>query len=99
EFADLAEFFTRTTAGKATEFGLPPLPDGDDLGRLFYTVAACYARRAAPVDEPTGPRQVEDVFSFHYDVKTGQPRLASGGFVHALELLQRLKKSSPPTAR
>ncbi len=35
------------------------------------------------------------MFSFHYDLKTGQPRLAEPGFVHALKLLQRLEKCRP----
>jgi multiple sugar transport system substrate-binding protein len=81
--------------GKSTP-SLPPLPRDDaDLDRLFYTVAAGYARRAVPSDEARRADFQDDVFSFHYDLKTGRPRIAEPGFVYALRLLQRLQKCRP----
>src|SRR5436305_689927 len=71
EFATLAEFFCDKASGRSGP-SLPPLPaDNAALDRLFYTVAASYARRAVRVDESPGPGHAHDVFSFHYDQKTG----------------------------
>jgi multiple sugar transport system substrate-binding protein len=90
-FAWIAEYFREHFAAS-----LPPLPRDDaELDRLFYTVAASFARRAVAADEAGRARQDEDVFSFHYDLKTGQPRIAAPGFVHALKLLQRLQTCRP----
>jgi multiple sugar transport system substrate-binding protein len=92
QFAQLAEYFHEHGMG-----GLPPLPRADaDLDRLFYQVAAGYARRALRTNEERDAAHAEDAFSFHYDVKTGQPRIASAGFVHALKWLQRVQKCRPP---
>ena len=52
--------------------------------------------RAVHADENRRSFQQDDLFSFHYDFKTGQPRIASPGFVHALKLLQRLQACRPP---
>jgi multiple sugar transport system substrate-binding protein len=110
QFAWLAEYFrahrpSPASPGPASEKGserstssLPPLPRSDaDLDRLFYTVAAGFARRAVPAGETRGAasQNPDDLFSFHYDLKTGRPRLAAPGFVHALKLLQRLQKCRP----
>jgi multiple sugar transport system substrate-binding protein len=96
QFAQLAEYFRdKGVAGKSGP-SLPPLPRADaDLDRLFYTVAAGFARRAVRHDEERQAYQSDDVFSFHYNFETGQPRIASGGFVHALKLLQRLQACRP----
>lgn len=96
QFAQLAEYFrTKRVAGRPGP-SLPPLPRNDaDLDRLFYTVAAGFARRAVRDDEDRRSYRAEDIFSFHYDIKTGQPRIASPGFVHALKLLQRLQACRP----
>ncbi len=93
QFARVAEYFRdREPKGPS----LPPLPRDDDaLDRLFYTVAAGFARRAVPADEVRRNDRPDDVFSFHYDVKTGRPRLDAPGFVHALKLLQRLQACRP----
>lgn len=100
EFAEIAEFFhTHTPSGKPAP-SLPPLSADDrELDRLFYSVAACYARLAVPEDA-AGPEADEsgEFFSFHYDVKTGKPRIDGPGFVHALGLLQRLQKCRPAAA-
>jgi ABC-type glycerol-3-phosphate transport system substrate-binding protein len=102
QFAQLAEYFRRHGPDDRPAPSLPPLPRGDDdLDRLFYTVAAGFARRAVPSDEPVPSdeagraRHQDDVFSFHYDLKTGRPRIAAPGFVHALKLLQRLQACRP----
>jgi multiple sugar transport system substrate-binding protein len=98
EYAAVAEYFrAHGPAGQAGP-SLPPLPaDEGGLDRLFYTVAAGYARRAIPADEDTGRRAAE-TFSFHYDLDTGRPRIDGPGFVYALRLLQRLQKCRPEGA-
>ena len=35
------------------------------------------------------------LFSFQYDSVSGEPRLATGGFVHALRLMKRLQDYRP----
>jgi multiple sugar transport system substrate-binding protein len=102
QFAWLAEYFRAhapSASGPAGDrVSLPSLPRSDtDLDRLFYTVAAGFARRAVPADmgRRGNAQNEDDVFSFHYDLKTGRPRLAAPGFVHALKLLQRLQKCRP----
>ncbi len=67
---------------------LPPLPaDDDGLEREFYSVAAGYVHRVVS----GGDNIPQEAFSFHYDLKTGKPRIDSPGFVYALALLQRLQ--------
>lgn len=79
---------------------LPPLPARDDragLSRLFYTAAASFARRAVRADEPDpkdeAARRLRDqeLFFFHYDERSAEPRINSRGFLEALKLLQRLQ--------
>jgi multiple sugar transport system substrate-binding protein len=96
QFAQLAEYFRdRGLAGKPGP-SLPPLPRDDaDLDRLFYTVAVGFARRAVRNDEEKRAYSLDDVFSFHYDFQSGRPRIAEPGFVHALQLLQRLQTCRP----
>jgi multiple sugar transport system substrate-binding protein len=96
QFAQLAEYFREKGANGRPGLSLPPLPRADDdLDRLFYTVAVGFARRAVRDDENRRAYQPDDVFSFHYDFKTGQPRIAVPGFIHALKLLQRLQACRP----
>jgi multiple sugar transport system substrate-binding protein len=97
EFATLAEFFRdQHPSGKAGP-SLPALPaDDGELDTLFYQVAASYVRRGIPTDEPSGADQLDELFSFHCDQKSGQPRLASPGFVAALQLLARLQQCRLP---
>jgi multiple sugar transport system substrate-binding protein len=99
EFADLAEFFRAQHPAGAAGPSLPPLPEDDlTVDRLFYTVAAPYARRAVGEEEAVGAGHLDEVFSFHYDLKTGAPRVASAGFRHALGLLGRLQACRPEGA-
>ncbi|MGH7172799.1 MAG: ABC transporter substrate-binding protein [Gemmataceae bacterium] len=96
QFAQLAEYFRDHRVEGRSHPSLPPWPASDaGLDRLFYTVAAAFARRAVPSDEARRPDRENDLFSFHYDLNTGQPRLAAPGFVQALKLLQRLGKCRP----
>ena len=102
EFATLAEFFREHPPQGKPGPSLPPLPaEGIALDRLFYQVAASYARRAVRLDEPQRDDHLDLVFSFHYDVRTGAPRVGTPGFVAALRLLHRLQACRPtqPTAR
>jgi multiple sugar transport system substrate-binding protein len=95
QFVHIAEYFHKKEPKEPTP-SLPPLPRGDvDLDRLFYTIAAGYVLRAVPSEERTGADRQNDLFSFHYDRQTGQPRLATPGFVHSLQLLQRLQVCRP----
>lgn len=97
QFARLAEYFRDKGVAGRPGPSLPPLPRSEaDLDRLFYTVAAGFARRAVRDDEKRGAYRSDDVFSFHYNYLTGQPRIAEPGFVHALKLLQRLQACRPP---
>ena len=74
---------------------LLPLPErGDELNRLFYTMAASYDRRIVREDDPAKPADVE-LFSFHYDLDTLRPRLAAPAFVHSLSLLRRMQACRP----
>jgi multiple sugar transport system substrate-binding protein len=100
EFADVAEFFRgRARAGEGPPApSLPPLPDTDaDLDREFFSVAAPLDRRALREDERSSPPD-EELFSFHYDVQTGRPRLDRPAFVEALRFWQRLRSCRPQTA-
>lgn len=100
ELADQAAFFAEHL-GKPS---LPPLP-ADEVGleRLFHAVAAPYAVRAVREDEFASvrervridDRQASAAMSFQYDAMTGLPRIADGGFVDALKLLQRLEAYRP----
>lgn len=96
QFVRLAEYFHEHGIDGKPGPSLPPLPRDDaDLDRLFYTIAACFARRAVPNDRTHQADRDNDLFSFHYDIKTGQPRLAAPGFVHALRLMQRMQACRP----
>jgi ABC-type glycerol-3-phosphate transport system substrate-binding protein len=99
ELAELAELLRDHHPSGRPAPSLPPLPADDEaLDRLFYQVAACCARRAVGEEEHPGDDVLEEVFSFHYDLHTGEPRIASPGFVHALRLLQRLQACRPRKA-
>jgi multiple sugar transport system substrate-binding protein len=84
---------------------LPPLPsDNDALDHEFYTVVVPFAHRATRIDERKGAAD-DEVFSFHYDLTSGAARIDTPGFVHGLQVLQRLQalrasgtSSEPPAA-
>jgi ABC-type glycerol-3-phosphate transport system substrate-binding protein len=96
ELATLAEFFREHHPKGTPGPSLPALPvDPLAMDRLFYQVASSFVRRAINQDEVQGPDHLDEVFSFHYDLNTGQPRIASAGFVATLELLSRLQTCRP----
>jgi ABC-type glycerol-3-phosphate transport system substrate-binding protein len=100
EYAELAEFFNKRmrTGLAATCPSLPALSADDaDLDYEFYAVASPFARRAVHEGEGHEP-PTNETFSFHYDLATGAVRIDTAGFVHALELLQRLQVCRPPGA-
>src|SRR5262249_10645943 len=91
-FADLAEYFQTHAVADRFEHSLPPLSSTDEgLDREFFQVAASYARRAVPEEEPAVADRVDELFAFHYDLRSGRPRIAKPGFIHALKWLQRLQ--------
>jgi multiple sugar transport system substrate-binding protein len=100
DFAAQAAFFAEVR-GKPS---LPPLPSDDPgLERAFGVVAAPLSVFA--VTGSLRPRTGDDpnrlaAYSFQYDAQTGEPRIASPGFVEALRLLQQLEphRSAKPTA-
>jgi multiple sugar transport system substrate-binding protein len=65
------------------------------MDREFFTIAACYARRAISPEEPERADRLNQLFSFQFDQLTGKPRIDSPGFVYALNLLKRLQKCRP----
>jgi multiple sugar transport system substrate-binding protein len=95
EFLEIAEYFAdRREPGKRIA-SLPPLPASDkELDHLFYAVAAPYDRRAILQDDRKRPADVE-LFSFHYNLATGQPRIDQPAFLHALKLLQKMQAFRP----
>jgi multiple sugar transport system substrate-binding protein len=97
QFAAVAEYFHEHGPSGKPGPSLPPLPADDGaLDREFYAVAAGLARRAVPADEAAGQDHLDEVFSFHYDLQSGRPRIASPGFVHALKVLRQLQRFRPP---
>jgi multiple sugar transport system substrate-binding protein len=94
EFADLAEFFN---GRPGTSPSLPPLADDDEIDRAFNAVAAPYVvRPASGLDLPRDRDVRAELFSFHCDFATGEPRVASPGFVRALETMRRLQACRAP---
>jgi multiple sugar transport system substrate-binding protein len=94
EFAEVAEFFN---ALPETSPSLPPLMGDDELDGAFHAIAASCAVRAADVLKLPENRDARaELFSFDCDFATGEPRIASPGFVHALALLRRLQACRAP---
>jgi multiple sugar transport system substrate-binding protein len=93
EYEEIAEFFARHAQPGEVHASLASLPEEDDaLVQLFFMIAADYSRRAVGLNDPIQTDQLNEVFAFHFDLRTGEPRLAAPEFVHALQLLQRLQK-------
>jgi len=90
DYERIAAYFA--TTGSPARPSLPPLPQDDaELEQEFYAVAAAYACRAVGEDEKAAADQSAEIFSFHYDLRTGRPRIDSPGFVYALQRLQHLQ--------
>ncbi|HEV3204074.1 MAG TPA: extracellular solute-binding protein, partial [Gemmataceae bacterium] len=97
EFAEIAEFFNgkpRPAISRPVP-SLPPLSDKQDgIDREFFTIAAPMARRAVREDDRNQPAD-DELFSFHYDLKTGQNRIANPAFTEAFRMMQRLQACRP----
>jgi multiple sugar transport system substrate-binding protein len=94
DFADLAEYFN---SRPETSPSLAPLAGDDETDGEFHAIAASCAVRAADVLKLSGNKDARaEMFSFHCDFLTGEPRVASPGFVHALALLRRLQACRAP---
>jgi hypothetical protein len=96
EFVEQAEYF-RDALGRPSLPGQPAAP----LVRAaeFNRIAANFV--VSPVSEsrfrqrnPT-EAEVRAMFSFHFDIDTGQSRLETAGFVRALQLQRRLDHCRP----
>jgi multiple sugar transport system substrate-binding protein len=95
EFADVSEYFCGSRDPRKTAPSLPPLPENsEELDYVFQAVAAPYARQAISQDTNRAVGD-DELFSYHYDLKTGQPRIDHPGFVRALQLLQKLQRFRP----
>jgi ABC-type glycerol-3-phosphate transport system substrate-binding protein len=74
---------------------VPPLAGDDRLDREFYSAAAAFG--VQPVaenelkDRPRNDPTIAGLFAFHFDVATGEPRIAGPGFVAALDWLRALE--------
>jgi multiple sugar transport system substrate-binding protein len=89
DFVELAEKFSDPARPS-----LPPLPERDDeLDREFFGTAAPLVRRSQRESDPRSDDR--ETFSFHFDVTTMKPLIATDGFVAALTLMQRLQKQRP----
>jgi multiple sugar transport system substrate-binding protein len=96
EFLDLAEFFRNHHPSGKPSPSLPPLPaDAYGLDRFFYQVAAPFARRGVREDDHSLEEKPDQLFSFHFNLATGNARVGTQGFVAALNLMQRLQKCRP----
>jgi multiple sugar transport system substrate-binding protein len=96
EFVEIAEYFQKHAATDRFPHSLPPLAATDDgLDREYFQIAAAFARRAVSEEEPAEAARVDDVFAFHYDLRSGQPRIASPGFVYSLNRLKELQTYRP----
>lgn len=90
DFADIAEYFYRHREPSGPSPSLPPLADDEARDTAFHTVAASLAVRAVRAADRREHTDAQ-LFSFDYDLATGEPRIARPGFVAALRLLQRLQ--------
>jgi multiple sugar transport system substrate-binding protein len=100
DFIEVAEYFNNQPRPGIVHPcpSLPPLPaDDDGIDRLFYSVAVPFAHAAVREDNPNPPPTVE-TFSFHYDLNTGEVRIAGPGFVAAMKTLQELQRYRSPHA-
>ena len=85
----------RVLSWPGLSFSASASPGDDDLDRLFFSVAACYARRAATPDE-RGSGEAGTNSPSTMICRRAARALDAPGFVHTLALLQRLASLSPP---
>jgi multiple sugar transport system substrate-binding protein len=95
EFVDIAEYFFSNRSPGLLKSSLPPLPESvEDLDALFQMIAAPHSRRET-YQEGGKPVSDEELFSHHFDLRSGQPRIDQPGFVRALQLLQKMRRFRP----
>ena len=95
ELAELAGFFTEIDQKPS----LAPLPtDPTRLLTQFHQIAVCSDRKSYTESDltqgggATGSRAVNaDTMSFHFDLRTGKPRIAGPAFVLAAEWLAKTR--------
>lgn len=90
EWEQVAAFFHEVSGSCEQRLhALPPLPADDlELEREFYAMAASAVRRGSPDAKASTLAR----YSFQFNVETGEPWIDTPGFVHALQLLQRLQR-------
>jgi multiple sugar transport system substrate-binding protein len=100
EYADIAEYFHNRRNPDQASPSLPPLPENvNDLDTLFESIAAPHTRREIFQMQEEGKQVPDDeLFSYHYQLKTGQLRIDGPGFVAALQLLQKMQQFRPEGA-
>lgn len=89
EYTEVASFFTKLDGRPA----IPAFPR-DPARRLdlFHRIAATMDRPAITPSNMAGRTDKDlaaDAFSFHFDFKTGRPRLTSPGFTLAADILKQ----------
>jgi multiple sugar transport system substrate-binding protein len=97
EWEEVAAFFHNRPRLEVDShwLGLAPLAANDEGVDLeFFCVASSLERRAVRGDDRDKPPE-EELFSFHYDLRTGRPRIDRAGFVEALRFLQRVQAYRP----
>ena len=87
--------------GKPDRPSLPPLPKRAlDLEVEFHLMAASYDRQGlSQSDAVKALGNIDDadrLLSYHYDLKSGLPRINAPAFVEALRLLGELRAFRPP---
>ena len=87
---------TAELLAKSGQPSLPALPARPvDLETEFHLIAACYDRPAISQSDAEAQIRNEDsadqLYSYQYRLKTGEPRINAPAFVHAFQLMRRMK--------
>ncbi len=93
------ESFVETAEQLAKKSGRPSLPalpcSPAGLETEFHLIASCYERAAVPQIEAgtkiSDEHAADRLYSYHYRLKTGEPRINTPAFVKAFELLRQMR--------
>src|SRR5262245_46322533 len=105
QVAELAAYFSaepnwvKGESAKTPRPSLVPLPASLlEFDRDFHAVASSFVRRTLKeekIESLPAPQRSGLLFSYQIDATTGEPAIASDGFVAALTLLQQLQRYRP----